>query len=420
MSEDSLALNIWTSAKEPEEKQPVMVWFHGGGMGSGYGHEMEFDGEAIAKRDVILVTLNYRLGFFGYFAHPELSRRIPGGVGGNNAIRDQQAALKWVQDNISAFGGDPARVTIFGQSAGGGSVISHLCSPLSEGLFSGAIIQSGFSGITSYGTLTMTEEEAWGEDFCQATGKTVEDLLSMPADQLQQLYEENEQKLGAIPKQTMDGVVFPVSPAVEILTGSPKNVHLMVGSVAGDGGMLRPGEDPIAARLKALYGSRAGVFMEKYPREDPKNEGIYQALMNSDPWFENLFFCINQTSRNNPAYLYHFCPTLPGHDEYGFVPDGQAFHSAELWYVFGTLGRCWRNFDERHYALSDMVIDYWTNFAKKGDPNGPTVPEWHPYSRTDQEQLYATNFLSENGSSIRPLIDDDVWALVAFRLFPNQ
>lgn len=419
MSEDSLALNIWTSAKEPGEKQPVMVWFHGGDMGSGYGHEMEFDGKGIAKRGVILVTLNYRLGFFGYFAHPEFSKRIPGGVGGNNAIRDQQAALRWVQENIEAFGGDPARVTIFGQSAGGGSVISHLCSPLSEGLFSGAIIQSGFGGITSYGTLTMAEEEDWGERFCLQTGKTVDKLLAMPADQLQKLYEENERELGSIPKQTMDGIVFPTSPAAEILTGSPKNVHLMVGSVTGDGGMYRPGEDPVTARLKTLYGNRAGEFEEKYPQDDQKNQGIYRALMDSDPWFENLYFCINQTTRENPAYLYHFCPTIPGHDEYGFVPDEQAYHSAELWYVFGTLDRCWRDFDERYYALSDMVMDYWTNFAKNGNSNGPTVPEWHPYSRLDQDQLYATNFLDENGSSIRPLINDDVWALVAFRLFAD-
>lgn len=421
MSEDSLALNIWTSAASSEEKQPVMVWFHGGGMSAGYGHEMEFDGEALAKRGVILVTLNYRLGFFGYFAHPQLSARIPGGVGGNNAIRDQQEALRWVQKNISAFGGDPSRVTIFGQSAGGGSVISHLCSPLSAGLFSGAIIQSGFGGISSYGTLTMADEEAWGEEFCNKVGKTVDELLTMPAEELQLLYEANESALPPQPKQTVDGVVFPVSPALQILKGSIEAIHLMVGSVEGDSLPVRSSSsDPVTVRLETMYGSRAAEFEEKYPRDDPKNSGIYQAVLDSEAWFEPLYFCIAQTQTTNPVYMYHFCPVIPGHNEPDFVPDGQAFHSAELWYVFGTLDRCWRPFDKRHHDLSDMMIDYWTNFAKTGDPNGPTVPEWHPYSRTDSEQTYATNCLTEQGSHIRALINDDVWPLVAFRLFADM
>jgi para-nitrobenzyl esterase len=418
MSEDSLCLNVWTSAHGSDDRLPVMIWFHGGGMGSGYGHEMEFDGEAIARRKVILVTLNYRLGCFGFFAHPDLNRRLPAGQAGNNAIRDQQAALRWVQDNIAAFGGDPGNITIFGQSAGGGSVISHLYSPLSAGLFQRAIVQSGFRGVNEYGRGTLAETEDWCVRCCDYLGKTVDELLAMPTEELLDNFNRAEKALGLIPRQAVDGYVFPESPSKIIDDGCLNDIKIMVGSVEGDGGPVNSGETGLIRDLRNLYGDRAEAFMAKYPSDDPKNHGIYAALERSKPWFFPLYFCMKQTSAPSRAYMYHFCPQLPGHNINDFVVDGLAYHSAELWYVFGTLNRCWRDFDERHHHLSNVMTDYWTNFARSGNPNGPDLPPWHAYSIKDEQQKYATMIFTENEIGSKALIDDDVWALAAFKMFP--
>lgn len=420
ISEDSLYLNIWTSAQNADERQPVMVWYHGGGMGSGYGHEMEFDGEAIARRKVILVTLNYRLGCFGFFAHPDLKQHMPAGQIGNNAIRDQQAALCWVRDNIASFGGDPENITIFGQSAGGGSVISHLYSPLSAGLFHRAIVQSGFRGVNEYGRGTLADTETWCVRCCGYLGKTVDELLAMPTEELLVSFNRAEKALGLIPRQAVDGYVFTESPSKIIDDGYMKDIQIMVGSVEGDGGPAASGESGLIRDLRNLYGDRAEAFLAKYPPDDPKNHGVYAALEKSKPWFFPLYFCMKQTSAPSRAFMYHFCPQIPGHNINDFVADGLAYHSAELWYVFGTLDRCWREFDERHFRLSNVMIDYWTNFARYGDPNGPGLPPWHSYSISDEEQKYATMIFSEDKIGVDALIDDNVWALAAFKMFPES
>lgn len=420
MSEDSLCLNIWTSADSSQQRQPVMVWFHGGGMSAGYGHEIEFDGECIARREVILVTINYRLGCLGYFTHPEISQNIAGGTA-NNAIRDQQAALRWIQDNISEFGGDPDNVTIFGQSAGGGSVVSHLCSPLSDGLFHRGIIQSGFGGINEYGRLTSQDTEKWSIACCEYLGKSAAELSTMPINELLAAFKTAEHYLGGIPKQVEDGFLFMEPPGKMIQRGSPKQVSLMVGSVAGDA--IYPSHSNESLQMQELrrrFGLRADDFVKKYPLTDKQNKSIYEALERSRAWFQPLCFCMVQSKRTNCAYMYHFCPSVPGRNESGFVPDGEAFHSSELWYVFGTLNRCWRHFDWRHDVLSNSMIGYWTNFARSGNPNGPGLPEWHAYSIDNQEKKYATLVMTENEISVQQLVDDDVWKLAAFKLFEES
>lgn len=410
MSEDSLCLNVWTPAWDAGEALPVMVWFHGGGMGSGYGHEMEFDGEALAARGVVLVTLNYRLGCFGYFTHPDLSE----GANANNAIRDQQMALRWVRENIGVFGGNPGNVTIFGQSAGGGSVISHLCSPHSEGLFHKCIIQSGFGGITQYGAQTLADTQAWCENACRMLEKTAADLAALPMDELLAAFAKAEQQLGPIPKQVQDGVVFTSPPGKQVLKKVPAGIPMMVGSVSGDNFIPGEGRQRIEPNLRRRYDTRADVFMEKHPPDDPAFAGIYEGLEKSVPWFDELAFCV-QVNNTNPIYMYHFCPRVPGHNESGFVPNGCAFHSSELWYMFGTLERCWRPFDEKHCDLSARMLDYWTNFARYDSPNGNDVAVWPQYV----QQTYSTLMLTENGDEVRQLMDDDVWPLVAFRVFPD-
>ena len=195
--DDCLKLNVWTPAETTEDKLPVMFWIHGGGLGSGYGHEMEFDGEALCKEGVVLVTINYRVNYFGFFAHPDLSAESPEGVSGNYGMLDQIAALEWVQENIKAFGGDPDNVTIFGQSAGGGSVVSHLSTERTDGLFHKAIIQSGSFGVMSYAmTTTLKDAQDWGVKVCDYLGKTVEDLRQMPVEAFYDAVAEAEQVVG--------------------------------------------------------------------------------------------------------------------------------------------------------------------------------------------------------------------------------
>lgn len=380
-SEHSLCLNVWTPAQTCDEKLPVMFWIHGGGFGSGYGHEMEFDGEAICKEGVILVTINYRLNTFGFFAHPELSLENDHKVSGNYGILDQVAALRWVQENIAAFGGDPENVTIFGQSAGGMSVIAQLITDLSEKLFARAIIQSGAFGMTS--DVMMTDRktaEQWGTDFCAFSGKTVKELRALTAHELMNLFEAAEKKLGPAPKTVSDGYVLPDAPLECLKAGQWKNIPIMVGSVRGDYALG-------ASFSKNKRAEDAGIAPEDIAFMGDALVALHQA----EPG-------------HIPAYMYYFDPVIPDHDIYGFVEDGVPYHSAELWYVFGTLYRCWRSFSGQHYELSGKMIKYWTNFAKTGDPNGSGLPEWTPFTQDNMSEMY----LTEDVCQCRPVKNAEI------------
>lgn len=369
-SENSLCLNVWTPAQNTDEKLPVMVWIHGGGFGSGYGHEMEFDGEAICKEGVILVTINYRLNFFGFFAHPDLSAKDPHGVSGNYGILDQIAALKWVQENIGAFGGDKDNVTIFGQSAGGGSIVSHLISDLSSGLFAKAIIQSGTFLLTGNAMLSTLEEgEAWGKKACEYLGKTVDELREMPLEEANRAFEDAQQHIGPAPKLVIDGYVFKERPLDALKNGQWKDVPTMSGSVRGDKDLCAGWSDKVAPE---------GISLQQVPFMGDAFVGIRQA-----------------EDGRIPAYIYYFDPRIPGHDDYNFVEDGVPYHSAELWYIFGTLNRCWRDFDGRHFDLSKLMIKYWTNFARSSNPNGEGLPQWPAFTKTCEKRMYFNEDVSE-------------------------
>ena len=380
-SEDSLYLNVWTPAQSADEKLPVMVWIHGGGFGSGYGHEMEFDGEALCKAGVILVTINYRLNYFGFFAHPDL--RDEHGVSGNYGILDQVAALRWVQENIEAFGGDKDNVTIFGQSAGGASIVSHLITDLSDGLFSKAIIQSGtFTMAGNIMMSSMEEGEEWGVKACEYLGKTIEQLREMPAEELASAFEDAEKHIGPAPKLVVDGYVFKERPFDALKSGQWKNVPTIAGSVSGD---------------KDLHVGREEVL---------KAMGLEAATA---PFMGDTFVGLRQSDKDCiPAYVYYFDPYIPEHDVYHFVEDGLAYHSAELWYIFGTLARCWRDFDGRHYDLSRLMIQYWTNFARTGDPNSEGLPEWKTFSKETPEEMY----FNENGSGSRKVQEFETFSKI--------
>ncbi len=390
-SEDCLYLNIWTPATYEGENLPVMMWIHGGAYVGGYGFELEMDGEAISRRGVILVTVTYRLGALGFFAHPELSRRCPISISGNMGLSDCIEALRWIKKNIAAFGGDPNNVTVFGQSAGGGMTQALLASPATEGLFKRAIVHSAGGINTLGGGLTMADVEKQGEIVCEALGKSVDELIEMDA------YEFNQQALGALMQRgyfmrlapCVDGVLLTANPGEVIAAGKHHNVDIMTGSVSGDGGLFggRPASTVAEheASIRAQYGDDADEVLALYGVKtdaDAVAANAKKAYVGSRMAPYSWAIAEERNGRK-PLHIYYFDRKMPGGDEPG------AFHSSELWYVFGTLDRCWREpyFVPGDYALSRAMVNYWTNFAKTGDPNGENVPRWDAFTAANPQTM---------------------------------
>ena len=331
-SEDCLYLNVWTPASgKTDAKLPVAFWIHGGAFMGGFGYEKEFDGEAFARRGVVLVTINYRLGLLGFMAHPALSKESEHGVSGNYGLLDQIAALDWVRENIAQFGGDPDNITIFGQSAGAMSVRCLLASPLTKGKIARAIIQSGggLDGIDSDDTLADYEkigEGVFGD-------VSAEELRSLTTQQIQEAYGNwmAKQKGFRLLSPMIDGYALTANLKNATRAGSIPSIPYMLGGTEDDMGIFKTGQSHYDFSLEIA-------------KHDIR-----------------------------PAYIYHFARPLPG-------DDSGAFHSSELWYVFGTLQRAWRPFTAGDYDLSNLMLDYWTNFMKNGDPNGAGLERWEPYT----------------------------------------
>lgn len=353
-SEDGLYLNIWTPAKQAGEKLPVAMWIHGGAFLGGSGHEKEFDGAAYCKRGVILVTINYRLGPLGFLAHPwltEESSKLGGpGVSGNYGSLDQIAALQWIRENIEAFGGDPENITVFGQSAGGESTHTLITSPLTKGMISKAIIQSGL-GLTKDRTLADAERD--GMEFAALAG--VHSLEEMRNLTTEQVFAAAGPLIGrgfATDSMTfapnIDGWLLEQGFDEALEQGNVHDIPYMTGSTKQD----------IRVDLEKLADGERGIVYECCKR-----------------WGEE-----RSKSGHAPAWIYYFTRQLPG-------DDAGAFHSSELWYMFGTLDRCWRPSTEGDYQLSDRMMDYWTNFMKSGDPNGEGLPRWNTYAEESDIQI---------------------------------
>ncbi len=391
MSEDCLYLNIWTPAKAADEKLPVAVYIHGGGMETGYSYLNAYDGEAFAKRGVILVTIAYRLNIFGFLAHPDLAAEDPNHSTGNYGILDQIAALQWVQRNIEAFGGDPENVTIFGQSAGGMSVQNLVGSPLANGLYQHAIMQSG-GGMSKGGPcdeFSLETAYACSGKFLEFVGiKTPLAARDIDAEELLQRFIEFKGGNGYsnMFQPCTDGYVHPLPMAEYFERGMHPDADYMLGCTKDEmrrAGAPAPSYEKIAEMARASYGDQAEAFLAAVHAEDPAACAPYfEDPIGSNMLSADLAFCENQNRLGRkPAFEYYFTYVPPGAEAMG------AHHSVEHHYVFQTLLRSHRPYTGYDYDLSNRLCDYWTNFCKTGNPNGEGPETWAPFTAEKPEAL---------------------------------
>ena len=340
-NEDCLYLNIWTPvAGDKRKKLPVAMWIHGGGYREGFAFEPEMDGgEDWASRGVILVSVTYRLGVIGFFSHPLLSAESPHGVSGNYGLMDQAAALKWIYDNIEQFGGDPNNITIFGQSAGAGSVQSLCASPISKNMVSKAISMSGGGLSNARPGIPLDTAQMANKKFMDYFGKTtLDDMRTLSFDELIQMSQKyldaTKTRIGWSP--VIDNYFLKKTFTDAATAKEIPDIPYMIGFTANDlGDMTKPVSD---------------------------------------------FCALRSTQSIKPAYAYLFQRQLPG-DSSG------AFHSSDLWYIFHSMKHSWRPFTEGDKALSNQMVDYWTNFAKYGNPNGKSGDVWKPYTTQSPQFL---------------------------------
>jgi para-nitrobenzyl esterase len=400
-SEDCLYLNVWSPAESITQLLPVMVWIHGGSFETGSGSMDIYNGRYLAAEGVVVVTINYRLGPLGFFSHPALSGEAASGVSGNYGLLDQIAALQWVKRNIQGFGGDPDNVTVFGESAGGISILDLIVSPPAEGLFKRAIVESGVLMDQGFGVkMAATKEQAEmaGEVFAERLGvdptgdaaaqlraATVDDLLSVGADMKG---EEEEVAQVLFWRPVVDGYILPDLPTKLWASGQYQRVSLLIGSNADEADLFLPGlvmtKERYDTAMREIFGDRAGEVAALYPGTGLGGPTRAIGRMLTEVGFASTArFAARVMSADVPGvYLYEFTraplPLLMG-----------AFHAVELPYVFGTTDLfAWlgviRQVDT---DLSATIRGYWTRFAATGDPNGGGAPVWPKYDEASDSHL---------------------------------
>jgi len=374
ISEDCLNLNVWTGALSAKEKRPVIVWIYGGGFTSGGSAAPIYDGEAMAKKGIVFVSINYRVGIFGFFAHPELTKESGNNASGNYGLMDQIAGLKWVQKNIAAFGGDPGNVTIAGQSAGSMSVNCLVASPLAKNLFVKAIGESGASFTNGNATLQKAEEE--GNKIMQSFNvSSVGALRDVPAEELMKKTPQGFR--GPV----IDGYVLPDA-IVNIFTQNKENkVSLLTGWNEDEGFLFGPVKNAADFQKEAndKYGADAQTFLKFYPANSDSEAAISQLKFSRDVIFgvQNYEWANIQSTHGSQVYVYRFTRKPPATGEY--VKYG-AFHTGEVPYAYDNLqfvNRPWQPVD---HELARIISSYFANFAKTGNPNGKNLPLWDVYN----------------------------------------
>ena len=395
-SEDCLYLNVWTPGEASEQPLPVMVWVHGGGFTAGTAAHPVYTPDALVNKGVIYVSIAYRLGPFGFLAHPELSAESEKGVSGNYGLLDQIAALKWVQANIAAFGGDPANVTIFGESAGGMSVSALKVSPLASGLFDKVISQSGgflsppSSTINSYSATipTLAQAENFGTQLMSSLGVSdMSEARALSADILV--------SASSLYAPVLDGQVLPLNIRSKYEAGEINQGPLMIGWNSDEGAMFIHESDPTAyeTAVEAAFGEAADAVLEAYPNATPE-----ETLQSARDLFRDAAFAwpsrsmarlLDQTDQG-PVYAYVFNQHLPVQEGALMYSAKGSTHASELSYVFGSFEAPVFGFDpgppaytEDDRTLSRQMTLYWTNFAKTGDTNEDGLPLWPEYSAAD-------------------------------------
>ena len=415
-SEDCLYLNIWTPAKTMKEHLPVLIYFNGGGLMAGSGSEPRYAGDAMARKGIISITANYREGIFGFFAHPQLSKETSYKGSGNYGFMDQVAAIQWVKDNIEAFGGDPNRITIVGESAGSMSVSALMASPLCQGLFAQAMGSSG-SVMGFNKVLTLKEAEQKGVELAKQIGKkNIKDLRALPAEELMKLA-----AVKAVPTYNIDGYFLTEQPTETYAKGNQTKVPLLVG---GNNQEMSPwallaGKQPTVENLKAgakaMFGDNVdeafrlyGINSDKDVLEQPGINLASDLFLDYSTWkWGNM----HKLTSGQPVYRYRYCHPRPAMTIKGKVAglaggvvdakEGQpqmpqdkgAVHSADIEYAMGTLptNRVY-DWQPEDYMVSDIFSQYYVNFVKTGNPNGLGLVEWP----------------STNGKAVAPVLQIDV------------
>ncbi len=407
--EDSLFLNIWTPAEENSDKLPVMVWIHGGAWSGGSGSMPIFDGSKLARKGVVLVTINYRLGALGFLAHPALSSESDKNVSGNYGILDVIAALEWVQSNIQVFGGDSANVTLFGESAGATSIYLLLTSPLAEGLFHKAIVESAW---LSPGNITYLQQptgfSASAEDIgIEAVDKYFEEsgygskassriseseLLS----RLRDLPAEEALKISVSTKAVVDGWMLNELPSHVFRNGRVHSVPLIVGINNGEGSFFTRNIPATALQQRrekaSLFGKHADELLQFYGALDDSDIRRAETDFITDTWFSRPAreMARSITSAGNATYFYQFTRNR-------FSPAAPAPHVAEVPYVFNNLNPSSSKTED--LELADLISSYWVEFAKKGNPNNSNLPAWQAFN-PDSETYQILDIEISSGESL--------------------
>jgi para-nitrobenzyl esterase len=419
MSEDCLYLNIWTPAKKPNEKLPVLVYFYGGGFVAGDGSENRYDGESLAEKGIVTVTLNYRLGIFGFFSHPELTKESPNHASGNYGLLDQNAALLWVKKNIAAFGGDPNKITIAGESAGSISVSAQMASPLSKNLISGAIGQSGAMINPTLDAVPLADAEKSGVAFATKTNATeLSKLRAIPAEQLL----DEASKPGAFnTKATVDGYFLPKLPSEIFAAGEQAKVSLLAGWTSAEipyhafmSGQY-PNPENYKKRVEDTYKDKLAEVLKLYPGNTEQQVIESATALASDNFivYSTWKWLDLHRKTKQPTYAYIFSKARPamktelgnakaglaggiikddGKKEENKMPESLkgASHASDIEYLLGNLAtNTTYEWTADDYKASEISEDYLANFIKTGNPNGKGLAEW-PVSKPDGDMNIMT------------------------------